>query len=74
MKKYKAEFCNGQQGLRVAKCDLFINPQWPWLGASADGVLLQDGQAAGGIKVEWPFSSKNRQWKMHAKTKYFICK
>ena len=60
IKKYEAEFCNQQQGLRVAKCGLFINPQWPWLGASPDGVLLQDGQAVRGIEIQCPFSRKEK--------------
>jgi hypothetical protein len=37
---------------------LVINPQWPWLACSPDGICLSDGKWHG-IEVKCPFSKKD---------------
>eukprot|EP00112_Aurelia_sp_Birch-Aquarium-sp1_P024601 Seg784.12 transcript_id=Seg784.12/GoldUCD/mRNA.D3Y31 product="hypothetical protein" protein_id=Seg784.12/GoldUCD/D3Y31 len=44
--------------MKVMECGLIINPRWPWLGASPDGVLIDAGKVAGGIEIKCPFSKK----------------
>ena len=41
--------------VNVESCCLIINPKWPWLGASADGVLEVNGNLRA-IEVKCPFS------------------
>ena len=43
--------------VNVESCGLIINPKWPWLGASADGVLEVNGNLRA-IEVKCPFSKK----------------
>ena len=49
-----------EEGLNVnvESCGLIINPKWPWLGASADGVLEVNGNLRVEVEVKCPFSKK----------------
>ncbi len=54
--KYKQEFSESYQ---VIECGLMINPKWPWLGASPDGLLAQDGTLVGGVEIKCPFTKRD---------------
>ena len=56
LERYKTEFCH--QG-NVVECGLMINPKWPWLGASPDGLIIQDGMLVGGIEIKCPYTKRN---------------
>ena len=47
-----------EQNVNVESCGLIINPKWPWLGASADGVVNRNSIYRA-IEVKCPFSKKN---------------
>ena len=51
---YKKSNC--KHDLEIVESGLIINPQWPWLGASPDGVLVSNGRVVGGIEIKCPFS------------------
>ena len=36
-----------------------INPKWPWLGASPDGLIAQNGELLGGIEIKCPYSKRH---------------
>ena len=54
---YQKNHC--QSDLQVIESGLIINPQWPWLGASPNGLLVTGGRAVGGIETKCPFSKKD---------------
>ena len=41
--------------LQVAECGLFINPQWPFVGASPDGIITCDCCPKGVLEIKCPF-------------------
>ena len=43
--------------LRVQLCGLIINPKWPWLGCSPDGVVSEESRIKA-IEIKCPFSQK----------------
>ena len=43
----------------IKKCGFIINPQWPWLGCSPDGIVFKNEMAVGCIEVKCPYSKKN---------------
>lgn len=43
--------------VNVESCGLIINPKWPWLGASADGVVDINGDLRA-VEVKSPFSRR----------------
>ena len=43
--------------ISVTKCGFIINPKWPWLGTSPDGILFTDKIIA--IKINCPYSKKD---------------
>ena len=45
--KYEEEFKT-----MVTKCGLFINPKWPWLGCSPDGIVSKQKV----IEIKCPLS------------------
>eukprot|EP00112_Aurelia_sp_Birch-Aquarium-sp1_P025768 Seg8764.1 transcript_id=Seg8764.1/GoldUCD/mRNA.D3Y31 product="hypothetical protein" protein_id=Seg8764.1/GoldUCD/D3Y31 len=56
LQQYLESHCDPR--MKVMECGLIINPRWPWLGASPDGVLIDAGKVAGGIEIKCPFSKK----------------
>ena len=47
-----------QFNAKVEKCGLFINPKWPWLGASPD-VILKNGDTVKAVEVKCPYAKRN---------------
>ena len=45
--------------LTVKKCGFIINPQWPWLGCSPDGIVFENDIAVGCIEVKCPYSKRD---------------
>ena len=43
----------------VIKSGLVINPAWPWLGASPDGVVVEHGKAIGATEIKCPFKQRD---------------
>ena len=43
----------------VVPCGIVVNPRWPWLGASPDGVIFDKTSPIGGIEVKCPYNGKN---------------
>ena len=54
--KYKE---NMTKPLQVISCGLMINPKWPWLGASPDGLVIHGEKLSGGLEIKCPYSKKN---------------
>ena len=44
--------------LTVKKCGFIINPQWPWLGCSPDGIVFENDNSVGCIEVKCPYSKR----------------
>lgn len=38
---------------------LIINPKWPWLACSPDGIIVGCGETTGGIEIKCPFAKKD---------------
>ncbi|XP_065068608.1 uncharacterized protein LOC135693945 [Rhopilema esculentum] len=45
--------------LIVEKCGLVVNPMWPWLGCSPDGLIVVSGKPIGALEVKCPYSKRN---------------
>ena len=43
----------------VVECGFVVNPEWPWLGASPDGVVQNDAGYIKIVEIKCPFSKKN---------------
>lgn len=43
-------------GLLASKCGFFVNPSWPFLGASPDGYVSLDGSL---LEVKCPYKARN---------------
>ena len=50
--------CASSTDSAVEKAGLIVNPKWPWLGASPDGILKKDGKIIA-IEVKCPYSKRN---------------
>ena len=46
-------------GCFIIDSGLVINPRWPWLGASPDGLVLQDGETVGAVEIKCPYSKRD---------------
>ena len=57
LKQYLESYCDPK--MKIMECGLIINPRWPWLGASPDGLLIDTDRVAGGIEIKCPFSKKD---------------
>lgn len=53
IKLYEEKF-----GQNVNTCGLVINPKWPWLGASPDGVMKVD-EIVKAVEVKCPFTKRD---------------
>eukprot|EP00112_Aurelia_sp_Birch-Aquarium-sp1_P003430 Seg1383.7 transcript_id=Seg1383.7/GoldUCD/mRNA.D3Y31 product="hypothetical protein" protein_id=Seg1383.7/GoldUCD/D3Y31 len=70
LQQYLKSHCDPR--MKVMECGLIINPRWPWLGASPDGVLIDAGKVAGGIEIKCPFSKKEMNIADACKEKKFF--
>ena len=43
----------------LTSCGFVINPKWPWLGCSPDGIIIENGSPAGCIEVKCPYSKRD---------------
>ena len=43
----------------MKSCGFVINPKWPWLGCSPDGIIIENGSPAGCIEVKCPYSKRD---------------
>ena len=59
-----------QTGMVVEKIGLIVNPKWPWLGASHDGILKRNGHVIE-IEVKCPVSKRNMSIKDACQDKNF---
>lgn len=50
----------GGKKLEVRECGTFINPQYPWLGCSPDGLILdsETGRIVRLLEIKCPFTGK----------------
>ena len=48
---------------KIVKCGFVINPSFPWLGCSPDGLVVEDGSITGCIEVKCPFSKRDQTLK-----------
>lgn len=58
--RYAAEATSGHPGLTITDSGLVINPTWPWLGASPDGLLSCQCCGLGVLEVKCPYSHRGR--------------
>ena len=70
LQQYLESHCDPR--MKVMECGLIINPRWPWLGASPDGLLIDTGKVAGGIEIKCPFSKKEMNLADACKDKKFF--
>ena len=54
----KMKYNSKVPSVTIYDCALIVNPQWPWLACSFDGVGLLDGKWYA-IEIKCPFSKKN---------------
>ena len=57
LQQYTNERLNENQ--QIMNAGLIINPIWPWLGTSPDGIVIEAGKIVGGIEIKCPFSKKD---------------
>ena len=38
----------------VKKCGFVINPTWPWLGCSPDGIIFENDIPVGSLEIKCP--------------------
>ncbi len=38
---------------------LIINPKWPWLACSPDGIIVGYGETTGGIEIKCPYGKRD---------------
>jgi len=43
----------------IGKCGFVINPKWPWLGCSPDGVVIEGDKVVGCVEVKCPYAKKD---------------
>ena len=43
----------------IESCGLVVNPKYPWLGCSPDGIVVENGSPAGCIEVKCPYSKRD---------------
>lgn len=55
--------------VQVESCGFIINPKWPWLGCSPDGVV----NCEKAIEIKCPYSKKEMTLKEACKDKNFYC-
>ena len=58
----------------VIECGLMINPKWPWLGASPDGLVSHEGKLVGGVEIKCPYSKREMTIADACKSKTFFLK
>lgn len=56
----------------VMACGIIINPKLPWLGASPDGLLIENGKVFGGIEIKCPYSKREKSVAEACKEKQFF--
>ncbi|KXJ29264.1 hypothetical protein AC249_AIPGENE29029 [Exaiptasia diaphana] len=52
------EMYTSKSGEEVADCGLIINPSWPWLACSPDGIVYRETNPVGAIEIKCPYSKK----------------
>eukprot|EP00794_Sanderia_malayensis_P004347 gene4347-4926_t len=48
-----------EKNQQIMNAGLIINPTWPWLGASPDGIVMEAGKIVGAIEIKCPFTKKD---------------
>jgi putative phage-type endonuclease len=59
--EYSAQYKKDHTNVKIDKCGLFINPKYPHLGASPDGLVSCDCCGEGVIEVKCPFCVKDKK-------------
>lgn len=72
LEKYRAK--KGKDIL-VADCGLVINPAWPWLACSPDGIIYNnEDNPVGAVEIKCPFSKKEMTIEESCKDSSFYLK
>lgn len=53
---------------KVEQCGFVINPEWPWLGCSPEGVVVEEGGVVGCVEVKCPYAKKDANLKAEAQS------
>ena len=63
-----------EDDMEVMEIGLVVNPKWPWLGCSPDGLVMKKGLPDGCIEIKCPFSKRHSsiQEAIGDKT-FFLC-
>ena len=67
IKKYQEE-----HAMIVIESGLIINPKWPWLAASPDGLVIADNKCSGAVEVKCPYSKLDMEISEACKDKSFF--
>ena len=62
-----------QVGRQVDCRGIFISCDHPFLGASPDGIVFDDGNEMGLVEVKCPYKHREHTLERHAKIKFSIC-
>ena len=57
--RYEKTVKSKHTNLHVAECGLFINPQWPYIGASPDGIIYCDCCPKGVLEIKCPYCHRD---------------
>ena len=66
----KYEACSG---VAVNKCGLVISPEWPWLGCSPDGLIMETSSLSRCIEVKCPYSKREMKLEEAATSDKSFC-
>ena len=62
------------QTSQIFHSGLIINPKWPWLGCSPDGIIMEKDIPVGCIQVKCPYSEKENTLEDAARNSNFFLK
>jgi len=57
--RYEKVVKSNHTNLHVKECGLFINPKWPFVGASPDGIITCDCCPKGVLEIKCPFCHRD---------------
>eukprot|EP00112_Aurelia_sp_Birch-Aquarium-sp1_P004784 Seg1542.8 transcript_id=Seg1542.8/GoldUCD/mRNA.D3Y31 product="U3 small nucleolar RNA-associated protein 21" protein_id=Seg1542.8/GoldUCD/D3Y31 len=60
-------------GVIIKKCGLVISPEWPWLGCSPDGLIMENSSLFGCVEVKCPYSKREMKLEEAAASDKTFC-
>lgn len=61
LQEYQTRNLSGSHSsVEIIEAGLVINPKWPWLGGSPDGIVTENGIPIGCIEIKCPYSKRTQ--------------